>query len=678
MSLKNKVSTLSICAALCVVGFTVIGTGCIDPGSKATTSDSGSGTGTGTSNIEGIAGGTGPGTGQVTLIHIGDIHGHLMPRANVRSDSTGTFEGGLARMYTVIDEIRRNATDADGSHALVINTGDTLQGSGEALFTRGQALIDVINLFGIDADAPGNWDFLYGPDRFLETFVGKNGNPPAVNWNPLAANLYYANQFDPTAVCGIADATTGNKFKRVLPTYQIKTIGNIKVGILGFTTARAIAAIGPKVTAGYQFTDGNVELPCYIDVLRNQEKVDLVVMISELEMARDIKLAETYAGVDVILNSDMHERTTTPIVTSTGTIIVEEGQDGTMIGKLKLLVKKGNLDKWKWTPYIITDNIPENAMISAKVAQVRAPFVTGTFVAGQKVSVGGNTTTLLRPVDEVIASTGVALHRSNFVTEDMPGVVEGSSHDLIADAMRWAGVTDAAAVRGFRYGTNIPVGGNITMEDIYHFIPVAAKLGRGTKACGADLKTQIENSTDGTFNPDPLKWTGGWMFGYSNISFDLDGCAGYVGDGRTERGTNIKVGGVLVNPKDTYNKTTQACLSGNPAYSVAGYWFAEDPGTINNCNACRGRLVQVVTNDGQVLDVNPAALPDSNTLLDITEAVVKYLQAATTSGGIGGVVTASNLPLHRITVKRLPTINPFQFNMIQPLLGATPATCPAL
>ncbi len=675
MALRNRLSTLSKGAALGVFACAVIITGCVDPAAK---SDTPTTSGNDQQNTEGIGGATGPGSGLVTLIHIGDIHGHLVPRANVRSDSTGLLEGGLARMYTVINDIRRNAFEAGASRSLLVNTGDTVQGSGEALFTRGQAVIDVINLFGIDVDAPGNWDFLYGPDRFIETFVGQGGNPPAANWSALGANLYYANQFDPTAVCGLTDATTGNKFKRVLPTYQIRNIGKVKVGILGFTTARAIAAIGPKVTAGFQFTDGNIELPCYVDILRNQEKVDLVVMISELEMARDIKLAETFAGVDVILNSDMHERNTTPIVTSKGTIIVEEGQDGTMIGELKLLVKKGKLDKWKWTPHIVTDDIPENAMIAAKVAQVRAPFLTGTFVAGQKVSVGGNTTTLMRPVDEVIATTGVALHRSNFVTEDMPGVVEGSSHDLIADAMRWAGMTDAAAVRGFRYGTNIPVGGNITMEDIYHFIPVAAKLGRGTKACGADLKTQIENSTDGTFNPDPLKWTGGWMFGYSNISFDLDGCAGYVGDGRTERGTNIKVKGVLVDPKDTYNKTTQACLSGNPAYSVAGYWFAEDPGTINNCNACRGRLVQVVTNDGLVVDVNPAALPDSNTLLDITEAVVKYLKAASADGGIGGFVNDTNLPLHRITVKRLPTINPYQFNMIQPLLGATVATCPAL
>lgn len=630
------------------------------------------------------------GTGSVTLIHTGDIHGHLMPRANVRSDSTGAMEGGVARMYTVIKEIQKESMENGVSRSLLLNTGDTVQGSGEALFTRGQAMIDVLNLFGFDAHAPGNWDFLYGPARFEETFKGSALSAPLANWNAMSANLYYTNQYDSTAVCGIADAN-GNKLKRVLPPYTIRQVGNVKVGILAFTTARAIAAISPKVTANYQFTDGKAELPCYIDDLKNQKKVDLLVMISELEMSRDIQLAETYPGVDVILNSDMHERTVKPIVVRhanaangapvADTLIVEEGQDGTMVGEMKLKIKDGKVTSWAWKPHVITSDIKENIVIKAKVDAVRKPFLKGTFVAGQKVTVGGNTTTLMRPVDEVIAYSRVALHRSNFVNEDMPGVVEGSSHDLIADAMRWAAGSDAAALRGFRYGTHIPAGAPITMQDVFHYIPIAAKLGRSPKACGYDLKFQAEQSTAGTFSADPTKWTGGWMFGYSNVSYDLDACAGYGIDGPggpTERATNLRVGGNLVNIADKYDAVSKACVSGSPGYSVAGYWFAEDPTTINNCNPCRGRLIQVVDTNGQVLNVDPLALPDSNQLLDITEAVVRYLRAPATSGGIGGVVTASNLPLHRIKVKRLPTINPFQFNMIQPLRGASSATCPAL
>ena len=629
------------------------------------------------------------GDGPVTLIHTGDIHGHLVPRPNVRSDSTGHMEGGLGRMYTVIKQIRQSSMVDDVDTSLLINTGDTVQGSGEALFTRGQAMIDVINMFGVTAHAPGNWDFLYGAARFEETFKGVNGNPPLANWNARAANLYYTNQFDDAAVCAVTatDPATGTvrPRKRVLPAYTIKQVGNVKVGILGFTTARAIAAISPTVTANYLFKDGKTELPCYINILRNQEKVDLLVMMSELELSRDIQLVETFPGVDVLLNSDMHEKTIKPIVVSTGTVIVEEGQDGTMVGEMKLSIQQGKLASWEWTPHIVTDDIIPDWKVALKIWKVRAPFITGSFVPGQQVTVGGNTTTLMRPVNEVIAYTQVPLHRSNFMDEDMAGVVEGSSHDLIADAMHWAAGTDAAALRGFRYGTHVPAGWPITMEDIYHYIPIAAKLGRSPKACGGDLKFQAEQSTDGTFSADPTKWTGGWMFGYSNVTFDLDACAGYGLDGPsgpTQRATNIKVGGVAINATDAYDPATQSCKSGGPAYSVAGYWFAEDPGTINNCNPCRGRVIQVITNDGQTVTVaGPGVttpLPPSSSLLDVTEAVVKYLQAPAAQGGIGGLVMDGNLPLHRINVKRLPNINPFPFKVIQPLRGATAQTCPAL
>ena len=661
------------------------------------------------------------GSGKVTLIHTGDIHGHLLPRPNLRSDAVGhSMEGGVARMYTLIKALRKEATENRVDTSLLLNTGDTVQGSGEALFSRGQAMIDVLNNFGFVAHVPGNWDFLYGPARFEETFKGSATAAPLANWNALASNLYYTNQFDDSAVCGVTatDPATGTvrPRKRVLPTYMIKQVGNVKVGILGFTTARAIAAVGTSVTANYQFTDGKTEVPCFVDRLRNVEKVDVVVMMSEMEMSRDVQIAETLSPApDVILNSDMHERTTSPIdvahADGSHTLIVEEGQDGTVVGNLKLEVTNGKITEWEFKQHVVTDDLREDRTIAAKVAAVRKPYVMGTFVPGQTVTVGGNTTMLMRPVDEVIAYTNVGLHRSNFVTEDMPGVVEGTSHDLIADAMAVIGQAQSSSIRGFRYGTHVPAGWGITMEDIYHFIPIAAKLGRTNKACGADLKFAIEQSIGGTFHPDPAQWTGGWMFGYSGLNYDVDACNGFMGatpvnptpltfadryrPWSTARGTNIKVKGVPIDDLDIYdnratlngaaNPTYQKCLTGDgtntphDGYTVTGYWYADDKTTINNCNPCRGRTIQVVKTDGSIVQVAgpgaPATLPNSLDVMDISEAVVKYLRE-----NLGGTVTETNLPIHRLTVKRLPTINPpgYDFPMIQPVKGASSATCPAL
>ena len=133
------------------------------------------------------------GSGEIVLIHAGDIHGHLVPRPNVRSDTKSGMEGGLARIATVIKQIRaKQIRAANPGETIYFNTGDTLQGSAEALLTRGQALIDVMNLIKPDFDEPGNWDYLYGTQRWLETFAGSGNTPPLLSTQSVAANFYYA------------------------------------------------------------------------------------------------------------------------------------------------------------------------------------------------------------------------------------------------------------------------------------------------------------------------------------------------------------------------------------------------------------------------------------------------------------------------------------------------------
>src|SRR6185295_14620601 len=99
--------------------------------------------------------------GTVTLIHIGDLHGHVVPRPDALGPE-GRTVGGIARMATVIEQIRRSHP----RQTLLVNVGDAVQGSAEVLFTRGQAMIDVLGPLGIDAFIPGNWDYVYGIDRF--------------------------------------------------------------------------------------------------------------------------------------------------------------------------------------------------------------------------------------------------------------------------------------------------------------------------------------------------------------------------------------------------------------------------------------------------------------------------------------------------------------------------------
>ena len=324
-------------------------------------------------------------------------------------------------MYTKISEIR--AKHSNGK-TLLLNTGDTIQGSAEALFTKGQAMVDVLNRFSIDAYALGNWDWVYGVDRALELFAGPSAKAP---WNALAANAYFEGE-------PYADQTGS----RVLPPYIIREIDGVKIGILGFTTDRGPQVVGRGVTKGVRFTKGDAELKEFVTLLREKEKVALIIMMSELGLSNNIRLAEQNPGVDVILSSDMHEITREPVVTSTKTVIAEVGQDGQVIGELNLTVENGRLANWKWTLHRIDDRIKPNADIAKLIADIRKPFLSGANFTPQINPFNG--TKLARPIDTVVGRTRVTLHRMNLHHQRARGRDRGQfahlSHRRVSEPSR--------------------------------------------------------------------------------------------------------------------------------------------------------------------------------------------------------------------------------------------------
>lgn len=540
---------------------------------------------------------------QVTIIHIGDIHGHLAPRPDLRSNSDGHMVGGLARMATEIKQIQKN--NGGAGNTLVINTGDTIQGSGEALYTRGQALVDVIDMFGVDAYTPGNWDFVYGPDRFKELFVNKASpvskerkeekhklQTSTNRWGAVAANLY-ATSTDPSAprdvtLLGTAEDVNVSQAEydayadwylangqRILPPYSVKTVNGVKIGILGCTTSRGPQVVGRWVTNGLEFTDCSREAPKFAEELRTLHRVQLVVLISEIEIGRNIqliqnKITKPEQHIDLILNSDMHEETLEPIEVTDGvgnkTWIIEEGQDGSMIGEVTFSVDDGQVMGRTFTPHRIDDRIKENKAVAKKVAKVSYPFTTAGFNASIKCDKNSpywnsftQATCLNGPLDAVVGSTNIALHRSNYSHEHMPAAIEGTSHDFIADAIRWWAKSDLATVRGFRYGTHVAPG-PITRNDLFHFVPIGPRIGKASRVTANQLRNQIDNSSlavfsnnpnlpvtprinyNNAFGTDPLKattspgaglpvkglagspqgWGGGWLFAYSGEGFHFN------------------------------------------------------------------------------------------------------------------------------------------------------------
>ncbi len=529
---------------------------------------------------------------KITIIHTGDFHGHLTPRPNLRSNApAGQTVGGLARIARLIDDIKERAGE---DNVLVMHTGDTIQGSGEALYTRGKAIVDVVDKLGIDAYAPGNWDFVYGPARFKELFVNSDGT--ARRWGGLVANLYEQGVStnpaappapkNPGALGSAQDSNVSsveydnyanwylNYGKRLLKPYTVKKVNGVKIGILGCTTSRGPQVVGSWVTQGLAFTDCSREIPKFAEELRTLQGAKFVVLISEIEIGRNIQIMKSLSAnqhVDLVLNSDMHEEALQPIRvvnpgTSKETLIIESGMDGTLVGEVILTVKDGQVTAIDHKAHLIDDSLKEDKDVAEKVAKVRKPYNEGfdKTIPCTSSSPYWNpfteATCLNGPLSEVVGNTHVGLHRGNYSHEGMPAAVEGSSHDFIADAIRWWSKADLATVRGFRYGTHVKPG-PITRNDLFHFVPIGPRVGKASRVVPNQIRNQIDNSSLAVFSSDPnnpvtplprynndygkpgtavygtspgagmtaygtagnsLGWGGGWLFAYSAEGFHMD------------------------------------------------------------------------------------------------------------------------------------------------------------
>ena len=546
---------------------------------------------------------------RITLLQMGDIHGHLIPRPNLRSDSTGLDEGGLSRLYTKIEQIR-----AENRNVVLFNTGDTIQGSAEALYTRGQALIDVLDRFAIDGMANGNWDFVYGKQRFLELFgPGTGEGPSGTRYGAVAVNVYHEGTDE-----------------LLLPPYFVKKVNGVKIGVLGLSSERAINALGPFVTAGIRFTADAAEVPGYVEILKNQEKADFIVLLSEFGLAKNVLIANDNPDIDVVFSSDMHEETPQAVMAQSGAIVSEAGQDGTQLAQLDLVFHPGKrLASWDYTWHTITTALEPDPGIEALVNEERAAFVAGAAFETHTNPLNGML--LTTPIDTVVGHTAVGLYRGNFSQEALPGAMEGSSHDFLADAFRDQADADIGHFRGFRYGTHVAPG-PIELEDLYHYIAVGPQVAT-IAITGQQLKNNIENSANGGLNPDIFAWTGGWLNAYGGVRMDLDP---YAEPG--SRASNIQV----------QNSETGAWepLDLAADYTWAGYWYEQDP-----------QMVGGIRTDGPVTVVQGPA----GETLDGTVVVSNYLATQVANPELGRVNLLAPLP---------PPVygNP----EIQPLLGVPP------
>lgn len=451
-------------------------------------------------------------SGNLTLIHLSDVHGHMAPHTEVFDGVVHYNSGGLAKLATKINQIRGETPGQN----LLLMVGDTTQGSAEVLFTRGNAIMPALNAMGIDVFTPGNWDFVYGPVVYRNRFAGENLTvPPAVLASTGPEGVLKASF--PTVVINAYNDRPGTATdgQRVHPPYVIKKVGKLNVAIVGITSDN-LPAQSDVFNMTFRFTNGYTELPGIIKEVRKLG-ADVVVVMSELGLAKDIQIARETKGIDVMLSAHTHEITKTAIIApETGTIVVESGEDQ-YLGRINLAVSRGKVTGYNWTPIQIDETVPEDPTIKAIVDQRRASFLSGpAFTSHLFVPAGWPATkglVLNQPLDTLVGNTDALLERHN--------ALEETANNFYADAIRWATSADLAITNGFRF--DIPVApGPVTLADLFYYFPITPAMAVA-EYTGSQIVDRINRNLEAVFARNPYQVREGYTLGVSkNVRVTVD------------------------------------------------------------------------------------------------------------------------------------------------------------
>lgn len=378
-------------------------------------------------------------TNTVTLIEMGDLHGTLVPHAAILSDPDGneyevSSAGGLARLKTVVDDIR-----ADNPDAILLSTGDLTHGSAETLFTVGDAMMIPMNAFGIDVFTPGNWDFAYGAAVFRNRFTEFGPGKPKPTIPPnIRVMARYLGCDDVPEIAGLTDADSGyscseneatapfptppgnsviranfdtvavNVYnsaplptalhgQRVLPPYRILNRNGVKIAVIGLTAA-IVPQQADAFNITFRFTQGVEELPGIIDEVKALG-ADLIVVQSELGLSQNLKIAQSFEDIDVMYSAHTHEITHGAFladskgVTRTmpdealggneisrlarGAAIVVETNRDMYVGRLDLHVAGSKVIDFSWEAIPVDESVPEDEAMAQLVAAMEESFVAG-------------------------------------------------------------------------------------------------------------------------------------------------------------------------------------------------------------------------------------------------------------------------------------------------------------
>ena len=390
--------------------------------------------------------------------------------------------GGFAQIKTAVDFLRKSFGK---EKTLLLDGGDTWQGSWTALQTRGKDMVGAMNLLGVDV-AVGHWEFTYKASEVL-------ANAKALDAEFLAQNIHVKEDalFNGSPAY---DEDSGLAFKP----YTIKKMGDARVAIIGqafpYTTIANPQRNIPDWTFGIN-ADSMQEL---VNNIRENDKPDAVIVLSHNGYDVDKKMAQVVTGIDFIMGGHTHDGVPEayPVKNKKGTTYVcNAGSNGKFLNVLDLDIEKGKVKDFRFTLLpIFSDLIPEDKAMKKYIADVRKPYE--------------------KDLNRVIATTEMTLFRR--------GNFNGSWDQIICDALRDVKGADVSLSPGFRWGTTLMPGQDITFDDLSTQTAMTYPETYVKDMDGKTIKAVLEDVADNLFNKDPFYQQGGDMVRTGGLSYTID------------------------------------------------------------------------------------------------------------------------------------------------------------
>jgi len=391
----------------------------------------------------------------ITVIQLNDLHGYLESHPELFWSGDHTIfreSGGLARIATLLDEARSR----NPGGVIALDNGDTIHGTYPVVESKGEIMKPILNRLGFDAWT-AHWDFAYDAP-YLKTFARD------LDYPLLAINCYNTSDGELT-------------FKP----YRIIERNGIRVAVIGIAATIVDKVMPENFHTGVRLTLGEKELKKWVKYVREEEKAQLVIVLSHLGYPQELKMLSRVKGIDVFLSGHTHNRIREAKKVN-GAIIIQSGCHGSFLGSIDLDISpNGKIKNFKHRLIHVDNTIYKNREVNDLVES--ALDSSRDFLS------------------IVVGKTRSDLHRNL--------VMECSMDNLLLQALQSYTGADLAFSNGWRYGAPIPKG-SITMNDLWNIIPVNPPLSV-CEITGREVWDMMEMNLERTFARDPYNQMGGYV-----------------------------------------------------------------------------------------------------------------------------------------------------------------------